>query len=202
MPIARITSAVAQRRGNIGMGRNRCQCGAAQRFLGRKFVYYCDDESEDPGTNRKTTKDWMQEKGRRDKQRDPRQVKKCEHGRARHELANHIGITKWLRLDRAAPSSKHRRKSAIEQRRSKDVFEPCAAPHQNPRPQRLEASIDQIEKYGDNREEQQGHQISAAQHAVIDLQHVKRADKRQGIDKKTENRQPGSTQIEQRKPRG
>ena len=70
------------------------------KFLSRIFVYDGDDKGKNSGTNRKPTKDWMQKKRCRDKERNPWKIKKRQHGGAGYEFAHRICITEWLGFGR------------------------------------------------------------------------------------------------------
>ena len=63
-----------------------------------------------------------------------------------------------------------------------------AGAHQHLGAQRLEQGVDNEQADHDRRDQHQGHHIPAAEHPVVDLQHVERTDQRQQVDEQAEDR--------------
>src|SRR6267154_649954 len=114
--------------------------------------------------------------------------RRCPHRSFRPGAMPIARMTSELRSVAAATAPAQRRHEAcLEQRTAQHVLESRAAADQHAGSQRFQAAINEVQKYRDYGEKNQRPFVAAAEHAVVDLQHVKRADQRQQIDEQTED---------------
>ena len=124
----------------------------------------------------------MEQKQPDQKDRNPGHVEERRRPHARHEGADLVEIAQRLLHQHRLHAAKRQRGERSMDRFLQADVEQGGDPAQHPRAQRLEISLHQIGEQHHQRQAEQGCDIAARNHAVIDLQHIERAGQHQNID--------------------
>ena len=157
----------------------------------------CQRQSKDDnGTDScHQTKPRMEGKDQRQEQGNPRRVKEREDPLPRHEFAHPVHILQ--RGMRARVRCKQLfAHHAVEGRIGQHVVELQPRPHEHLGADEFENPVGDQQSHRDTSDHQQGEFVPAGQHAVIDLQHVKRPDKHQEVRKETEDHRGKDDRLE------
>ena len=113
----------------------------------------------------------MQDEGDDDKDREPGEVAERYETRSGEEFADDVDVAQILRFERRGFAQRAAMHGA-EHRRGHFLVEQHARPHEQARPQHLEAGPNEEKKRCDNRDAGEGDEVAGAKHAIVDLQHV------------------------------
>ena len=143
-----------------------------------------DDRNAPP--DRDPAEPGMQQESRSHEDRQPGSIAEGNQPRAGEELAQRVDVTQPLHMARAG-SPQARAVHCVEGRAGDAGIEQQACAHQHSRTDHLQRRVDQQQGAGQHGDPDERRDAAAGQHAVVDLQHVERADEHQQVDEEAED---------------
>ena len=119
--------------------------------------------------------------------RDPRHIQERGRSHARHETAHLVEVAQRLLHQHRLDAAKRQGGERGVDRSLQGAVEQRCDPAQHPRPHRVEIALHQIGEQHHQRQAEQGRDVAARNHAVVDLQHIERARQHQDVDDAAED---------------
>ncbi|MEH3063263.1 MAG: hypothetical protein PGN33_11110 [Methylobacterium radiotolerans] len=160
--------------------------GGVERPTGGDLVEQGEAEDRAAAHQRHPAEPGMEDEAGEQEDRYPGQIAERQHAGAGQELPQDVHVAQRRIVLRAGPEQ-GAAMGGIEDRRGDFLIEHHTAAHQEAGAQHLQHRVDGQAERSDQRDPRQGRLTPAGYHAVVDLEHVERADEQQQIDEEPEH---------------